>query len=309
MRVVVALGGNAILKRGDRGTVNEQIAAIHDACAGIARIAADGNELIVTHGNGPQVGRLMLQDEAMPDRVPRFSLDLHVAETQGQLGYLIQQELRAALARAGAQREVATVVTQVVVDGDDPGFVKPTKPVGPFLSAKGAAEYRLRGIPVAQAAGGGWRRVVASPEPLEIVEADAVRALLADGIVPIVAGGGGIPVVRDANGLRGVAAVIDKDLAAAVLTKTVKADVLLMLTDVDRVVRAYKTDAEQPLDRLTVAEARAGVQSGDFARGSMGEKVLAAARAVEAGARAVIASLDHATEALNGTAGTEIVSG
>jgi len=309
MRVVVALGGNAILKRGDRGTVNEQIAAIHEACAGIARIASEGHELVVTHGNGPQVGRLMLQDEAMPDRVPRFSLDLHVAETQGQLGYLIQQELTVALARAGVPRSVATVVTQVVVDGNDPGFEHPSKPVGPFLSAKGAAEYRLRGIPVAEAAGGGWRRVVASPEPLEIVEADAVRALLSDGIVPIAAGGGGVPVIRDGEELRGVAAVVDKDLAAAVLTATVAADVLLMLTDVDHVVRGFGADDEQLLDKLTVRDARAGVVSGEFARGSMGEKVLAGARAVEAGARAVIASLEHATEALAGTAGTEIVAG
>jgi len=309
MRVVVALGGNAILKRGDRGTANEQAAAIRDACAGIARLAAEGHDLVVTHGNGPQVGRLMLQDEAMPDRVPRFSLDLHVAETQGQLGYMIQQELRAALARAGAPRDVATVVTQVVVDGDDPGFTHPSKPVGPFLSAKGAAEYRLRGIPVAEAAGGGWRRVVASPEPIEIVEADAVRALLSGGILPIAAGGGGIPVIRDGDEVRGVAAVIDKDLAAAVLTATVDADALLMLTDVDHVVRGYGSDHEEPLTKLTVSEARAGVASGEFPRGSMGEKVLAGARAVESGARAVIASLERATEALAGEAGTEIVAG
>jgi carbamate kinase len=309
MRVVVALGGNAILKRGDRGTVNEQITAIREACTGIARIATEGHEVVITHGNGPQVGRLMLQDEAMPDRVPRFSLDLHVAETQGQLGYLIQQELRAALARAGVAREVATIVTQVLVDGDDAGFTHPSKPVGPFLSAKGAAEYRLRGIPVAEAAGGGWRRVVASPEPVEIVEADAVRALLDDGVVPIACGGGGIPVIRVEGELRGVAAVIDKDLAAAVLTSTVRADVLLMLTDVDHVSRGFGTDHDEALAKLTVSDARAGVSSGEFARGSMGEKVLAGARAVEAGARAVIASLDHATEALAGTAGTEIVPG
>ena len=170
MRVVVALGGNAILKRGDRGTVAEQRVAIREASEGLARISVEGHELVVTHGNGPQVGRLMLQDEAMPDRVPRFTLDVHVAETQGQLGYLIQQELSAALHRAGVARAVATVVTQVVVDANDPGFSDPSKPVGPFLSAKGAAEYRLRGITVIEVPGGGWRRVVASPEPLEIVD-------------------------------------------------------------------------------------------------------------------------------------------
>jgi len=309
MRVVVALGGNAILKRGDRGTVSEQRAAIREASDGLARLCVDGHELVVTHGNGPQVGRLMLQDEAMPDRVPRFTLDVHVAETQGQLGYLIQQELAAALHRAGLERGVATVVTQVVVDPNDPGFTDPSKPVGPFLSAKGAAEYRLRGITVIEVPGGGWRRVVASPEPLEIVEAEAVRALLSDGIVPIAAGGGGIPVVRNGDSLRGVAAVIDKDLAAAVLVSAVDADALLLLTDVDQVVRGYGTDHAEPVAKLSVSDARAGVASGEFPHGSMGEKVLAAVHAVEAGARAVIASLDHATEALAGTAGTEIEPG
>jgi carbamate kinase len=309
MRVVVALGGNAILKRGDRGTVAEQRAAIQEASNGLARLCIEGHELVVTHGNGPQVGRLMLQDEAMPDRVPRFTLDVHVAETQGQLGYLIQQELAGVLRRAGIAREVATVVTQVVVDANDPGFSDPSKPVGPFLSAKGAAEYRVRGIPVIEVPGGGWRRVVASPEPLEIVEAEAVRALLSDGVVPIAAGGGGIPVVREGETLRGVAAVIDKDLAAAVLVSAVDADALLLLTDVEQVIRGYGTDHAEPVAKLTVGDARAGVESGEFARGSMGEKVLAAARAVEAGARAVIASLDNATEALAGTAGTEIVPG
>jgi len=309
MRVVVALGGNAILKRGDRGTVAEQRAAIREASEGLARLCIDGHELVVTHGNGPQVGRLMLQDEAMPDRVPRFTLDVHVAETQGQLGYLIQQELAAALRRAGIARDVATVVTQVVVDANDPGFADPSKPVGPFLSAKGAAEYRLRGITVVEVSGGGWRRIVASPEPLEIVEAEAVRALLSDGVVPIAAGGGGIPVVREGEALRGVAAVIDKDLAAAVLVSAVDADALLLLTDVEQVVRRYGTDHTEPIAKLTVGDARAGVESGEFPRGSMGEKVLAAARAVEAGARAVIASLENATEALEGTAGTEIVPG
>lgn len=309
MRVVVALGGNAILKRGERGTVAEQRAAIREASEGLARLSVEGHELVVTHGNGPQVGRLMLQDEAMPDRVPRFTLDVHVAETQGQLGYLIQQELAGALDRAGVARGVATVVTQVVVDANDPGFADPSKPVGPFLSAKGAAEYRLRGIAVIEVPGGGWRRVVASPEPLEIVERDAVRALLSEGVVPIAAGGGGIPVVRDGHAIRGVAAVIDKDLAAAVLVTAVEADALLLLTDVDQVVRGFGTDHAEPVAKLTVSDARSGAESGDFPHGSMGEKVLAGARAVEAGARAVIASLDHAIEALAGTAGTEIVPG
>jgi carbamate kinase len=308
MRVVVALGGNAILRRDERGTIAEQRAAIRDACDGLAAICEAGHELVVTHGNGPQVGRLMLQDEAMPDRVPRFPLDVHVAETQGQLGYLIQQELAAALVRIHIERPVVSVVTQVVVDAADPGFIRPTKPVGPFLSAKGAAEYRARGIAVEEVAGGGWRRVVASPEPIEIVEASALRALLAAGVVPIAAGGGGIPVVREGSAFRGVPAVIDKDLAAAVLVSAVEADTLLILTDVDQVVRAYGTARAEPVAKLTAADARAGVESGEFPRGSMGEKVLAAARAAEAGARAVIGSLERVADVLDGRAGTEVVA-
>jgi carbamate kinase len=305
MRVVVALGGNAILRRGAQGSIAEQRAAIREACGGLAVIAAE-HELILTHGNGPQVGRLMLQDEALPDRLPRFPLDVHVAETQGQLGYLLQQELSGAFARARLARPVATIVTQVIVDAADPGFIRPTKPVGPFLSAKGAAEYKARGIDVAEVSGGGWRRVVASPEPVEIVERDVLRSLVGSGVVPIAAGGGGVPVVREGNGLRGVAAVIDKDLTAAVLVEALGADVLLILTDTDRVIAGFGTDQARPLSTLTVAEAREGVESGEFPRGSMGEKVLAAARAVEHGARGVIASLNDAAEALAGRAGTVV---
>lgn len=307
MRAVVALGGNAILRRGDRGTIPEQRAAIRDACEGLARLAGQGYELVVTHGNGPQVGRLMLQDEAMPDRLPRFPLDVHVAETQGQLGYLIQQELAAALRRALAERPVATVVTQVVVDPADPAFLKPSKPVGPHLSNKGAAEYRARGITVDEVSGGGWRRVVASPQPKQVVEAAALRALIEAGVVVIAGGGGGVPVVAEGNGYRGVAAVVDKDLTAAVLVRTISADLLVIATDVERVARGFGTEREVWLDRLSVAEARACVDSGEFPRGSMAEKVLAAADAVDAGARAVITSLDHLVEAAKGEAGTEVV--
>jgi carbamate kinase len=306
MRVVVALGGNAILRRGEHGTINEQRAAIREACQGIARICSEGHDLVLTHGNGPQVGRLMLQDEAMPDRIPRFPLDVHVAETQGQLGYLLQQELTSALK---GERAVATVITQVVVDATDPAFENPSKPVGPFLSAKGAAEFRARGITVAEVPGGGWRRVVASPAPSEIVEAGVVRALVDAEIVPIAAGGGGIPVIREGGALKGVPAVIDKDLVAALLVAAVNADLLLILTDVDHVVHMFGTPEAEPITKMTASDARARVESGEFPRGSMGEKVLAAAQAVEAGARAVITSLEHASDALEGSVGTEVVAG
>jgi carbamate kinase len=306
MRVVVALGGNAILRRGEHGTINEQRAAIREACQGIASICSEGHDLVLTHGNGPQVGRLMLQDEAMPDRIPRFPLDVHVAETQGQLGYLLQQELTSALK---GERAVATVITQVLVDAADPAFENPSKPVGPFLSSKGAAEFRARGITVAEVPGGGWRRVVASPAPSEIVEAGVVRALVDSEIVPIAAGGGGIPVIREGGALKGVPAVIDKDLVAALLVAAVNADLLLILTDVDHVVHMFGTPEAEPITKMTVSDARARVESGEFPRGSMGEKVLAAAQAVEAGARAVITSLEHASDVLEGSVGTEIVAG
>ncbi len=302
MRIVVALGGNAILRRGERGTIPEQRAAVREACDGLASLVADGHDLVVTHGNGPQVGRLMLQDEALPDRVPRYPLDVHVAETQGQLGYLIQQELAAALRRARTPRPVATVVTQVLVDPADPAFDEPSKPVGPFLSRKGAMEYRQRGIALREVPGGGWRRVVASPAPVEIVEAEALRALLAAGVVPVAAGGGGVAVVPEGNGVRGVAAVIDKDLTAAVLVRAVEAEALLVLTDVDRVRDA----GDHPLDRLSIADARAGIADGTFPEGSMGEKVRAAAEVAAGGGIALIGPLARPGDVLAGRAGTRV---
>lgn len=304
MRAVVALGGNAIQPRGDRGTIAAQRVAVREACDALASLALLGAELVITHGNGPQVGRMLLLDEAMPDDHPRFPLDVHVAETQGQLGYLIQQELTAALARAGVARPVVTVITQVEIDPADPGLLRPTKPVGPHLSEKGAAEYRARGVPIAQAAGGGWRRVVGSPTPRAIVELASVVALLEAGVVPVVAGGGGIAVVPEGNGYRGVPAVIDKDLTASVLARALHADLLLILTDVPRVRDASGTE----IATLSAADARVGVEDGTFPRGSMGEKVLAAADAAEAGVRALIAGLDDAADAAQGRGGTEVVA-
>lgn len=303
MRIVVALGGNAILKRGERGTIAEQRATIALACDGIASIA-DGNELIVTHGNGPQVGRQILADEALAEREPRYPLDVHVAATQGQIGYLLQQQLSAALRRARAPRPVVTLVTQVVVDRDDPAFATPSKPVGPYLSAKGAAEYRARGIQIDEASGGGWRRVVASPRPIDVVESSSIEVQVQAGAVPIVAGGGGVPVVASPDGLEGVPAVIDKDATAAVLTTALGADLLIVLTDVDGVMSNFGNDDAERIEHLSVADARAGVDDGTFPHGSMAEKVLACAAVAEAGARAVITSLAHVRAARDGQAGT-----
>jgi carbamate kinase len=307
VRVVVALGGNAILQRGERGTASEQRAAVRDACEGLADLAAEGNQLVVTHGNGPQVGALMLQQQAAEPLVPAMPLDVLVAQTQGQLGYLMQQELTGALRRRGIDAAVVSVVTQVLVDPADPAFVRPTKPVGPYLSAEQARELKRASVPVTEVPGGAWRRVVPSPAPREIVERDAIRALVEAGVVPIAAGGGGAPVVAEGSGFRGIEGVVDKDLTAALLAAATDAGALVILTDVDRVIIDRGTRKERAVSKLTVAEACAALEAGQFPRGSMGPKMDAAVQAVREGRRAVICSLSDAARSLSG-AGTEIVA-
>jgi carbamate kinase len=306
VRLVVALGGNAILRRGERGTAAEQRAAIREACDGVAELAAAGDDLVVVHGNGPQVGVLLIQSLAARDVVPPMPLDVLVAQTQGGLGYLLQQELGAALRRREVERAVVALVTQVVVDPDDRAFRRPTKPVGPYLSAAEAAELRRAGVAVVELPGGAWRRVVPSPRPTAIVEAEPLRALLERGAVPIVAGGGGVPVVPSADGFQGVEGVIDKDLAAGLVAEVVGADVLVILTDVERVLIDRGTRSERAAAKLTLEEAQAALDGGQFPPGSMGPKIEAAIGAVRAGRRAIIASLGQASKALDG-AGTEIV--
>lgn len=306
MRVIVALGGNAILKRGERGTASEQRAAVREACEGLAELAAAGHSLVVTHGNGPQVGALMIQQLASALTLPPMPLDVLVAQTQGQLGYLMAQELTGALRRRHLDPPVAAVVTHVVVDPADPAFVHPTKPVGPYLSEEEARELRKAQVPVTEVPGGAWRRVVPSPRPLAIVERDALRALVAAGAFPIAGGGGGVPVVAEGSGFRGVEGVVDKDLTAALLADATDADALVILTDVDRVLIDRGTRRERAASTLTVAEACAALEQGQFPPGSMGPKIDAAVAAVKAGRRAVICSLEQTAKAFDG-AGTEIV--
>ncbi|MCA1831716.1 MAG: carbamate kinase [Actinomycetota bacterium] len=300
MRIVVALGGNAIQQRDDVGTAAEQRASIREACDALANLARE-HELIVTHGNGPQVGLLLAQNEAAAPRLPEMPLDVLVAETQGMLGYMIQQELNAAFVRAGVGRQAVSVTTQVVVDASDPAFVRSSKPVGSFLSRAAAAEMRRAGITITEVSGGKWRRTVASPTPIRIVEEGAIAALVQAGAVPIVAGGGGIPVVAEGNGTRGVAAVIDKDRTAALLARTFRAGMLLILTDVD----AVEIDGRQYRE-LGADHAALALANGVFPPGSMGPKIEAAVTARQAGIRVVIANLDKASEAVAGESGTEI---
>lgn len=304
MRGVVALGGNAILRRGERGTIAEQRAAVAVASVAVAQIAGRGVSPIVTHGNGPQVGRLLIQNLAAARDVPPMPLDVLGAESQAEIGYLVQQALGEAL----APTPVVTVVTQTIVDEADPAFSTPTKPVGPHLLAPRARALQAQGIPVARdEVRGGWRRVVPSPRPLGFVEEEALRRLVDAGVVPICAGGGGVPVVRDGDGWRGVEGVVDKDLAAAVLVRALGAELLLVLTDVEQVVVDRGTDRERSLGKMTSGEARAWLAEGQFPPGSMGPKIEAALEVVAFGGRAIITSLEAAVDAFEGSAGTEIV--
>lgn len=307
---MVALGGNAILQPGQKGTFEEQLKNVEKTCAQIARLVADGFEPVITHGNGPQVGNILIQNEQASGAVPAMPLDACGAESQGLIGYMIQQSLDIMLRDSGNPRDVVTVVTRVEVDPDDPAFEHPTKPIGPFYSEDKARAAMRSGQHWVEDSGRGWRRVVPSPDPVHIVERSAIRVLLDAGVVVVASGGGGVPVVpRKSGGYAGVEAVIDKDLAAQRLAADVGAEMLVILTDVPRVAIHFKTPAERFLDRVTAEEARRYYGEGHFRPGSMGPKVKAAIRFVEAsGGVAVISSLDEAVRAIYGDAGTWVVA-
>lgn len=311
--VVVALGGNAILRPGQRGTFEEQMANVHVTCEQLARMVESGKyKIVVTHGNGPQVGNILLQNEAGKDVAAPMPLFVCGAESQGLIGLMIQQNLGNLLAARGrGDIPIATVVTQVVVDQDDPAFANPTKPVGPFYSEEDAKGLEAeKGYDVREDAGRGWRRVVPSPDPIEIFEKDAIRQLVDARSIVVASGGGGIPVVREDGGLKGVDAVIDKDLAGERLAADVGASIFMVLTDVDSVRLHYKTPEERALSKMTIDEAKRYHVEGHFAKGSMEPKVRAAIRFIEAGGeKAVITSLDKAFDALEGNAGTTITKG
>jgi carbamate kinase len=293
---IAALGGNAIVAEGAAGAVD-----LREAPTALARLVALGWDLVITHGNGPQVGRLLLES-ASP-------LDVLDAETEGGLGYRLQQSLGNVLRDAHLPRSVASVLTQVVVDPLDPAFETPTKPVGAFYSREQAeAITRERGFTFVEDSGRGYRRVVASPLPQEIVEVRAIRLLVDAGIVVVAAGGGGIPVVREDGGrLRGVEAVVDKDRASSLLARVLGADLLIIFTRVPEVLFDFGGPDQRPLRRLSVGEARTLLAAGQFAAGSMGPKVEAAAAfAAATGRPAIITSADRVLDALVGTSGTVV---
>lgn len=308
--VVVALGGNAILQPGQKGTFEEQMKNVHVTCEQLAQMVISGKyKIVVTHGNGPQVGNLLLQNEAGKEVAAPMPLFVCGAESQGLIGFMMQQNLGNLLEEKGRSGiPIATVVTQVVVDKNDQAFTNPTKPVGPFYSADEAkALQEEKGYDVREDAGRGWRRVVPSPDPMEIYEKAAIRQLVDARSIVIASGGGGIPVVRENGKLVGVDAVIDKDLAGERLAADVGASIFMVLTDVDQVKLNYKTPEEKGLTQITMDEAKAYAAEGHFAKGSMEPKVRAAIRFIESGGeRAVITSLDRAVDALEGKAGTTI---
>ena len=308
MRALIALGGNAMTGPDGDASPVQQDRAIGVAMQRVADLVGQGVDVLLTHGNGPQVGNLLVKNELAAGVVPPVPLDWCGAQTQGTIGFLILDALEAAMAARGLDRRVATVVTRTLVDGDDVGFERPTKPIGRYLPEDQARALMKHGQIWEDRGSRGWRRVVASPAPLEIVDAPAIAALAAAGYLVVGAGGGGIPVVRGADGaLHGVEAVIDKDLSAALLARSAAVDVLVIATDVEHVVLGWGTADERPIERVTPDEMRTLQREHDFASGSMGPKVEAALRFVEAGGtRSVITSLENIEQAVHGRAGTVI---
>src|ERR1700712_2048192 len=311
-RVVIALGGNAMTGPDGSATPQAQRDAIREAADHIADVVASGVEVVLTHGNGPQVGNLLVKNEMAAHVVPPVPLDWNVARTPPPIAFTMADELDAALKARGLPQRTAGLVTRTLVDVDDPHFREPSKPVGRFLPKEEAHRFVSLGQIWEDRGEKGWRRVVASPEPRSVVDAPAIHALAAAGFVVVCAGGGGIPVTddgRDGAALRGVEAVIDKDLTAAILARDLGADTLVIATDVPNVMVDFGTPSERPLGRLTIAELREHAAAGQFARGSMGPKVDAVLRFLDhGGTRAVITSLEHIADAGSGNeAGTVLI--
>ncbi len=309
--ILIAVGGNSLIRAGEKGTIAEQFGNAQRTAAALVGLVGEGCRLAITHGNGPQVGAALLRSESAVDQVPGQTLDVCDASTQGEIGYLLQQSLENELARAGLRVPVVTVLTQVVVSPDDPAMQRPTKPVGPFYSREHAEERkRVLGWQLVEDAGRGYRRVVPSPEPIEIVELEAIRDLVNDGALVIAAGGGGIPVVRSGGALHGVEAVIDKDRTSALLALGLGANIFAISTDEDFVYLDYKRPTQRALTHVTAGELEVYYRAGHFLPGNMGPKVESVLRFLRGGGKgAVITSYDRLCEAIAGRAGTQVVPG
>ena len=308
-KILVALGGNAILRHKEKGTAEEQLENIKRTCRHMMRIVKDGYRIAITHGNGPQVGDILLRNEKCREILPPMPLDVCGAESQGMIGYMLQQSMRNEMRKAGLEFPVVTLVTQVVVDRNDIAFKKPTKPIGPFYTALEAERLRReKNWTVVDDGMRGYRRVVPSPQPNAIVERDSIKTLFETGTVVIASGGGGVPVIAREDGhLEGVEAVVDKDLTAELFAREIGAEILLMLTDVGKVAINFGRPDQKDLDDITIAQAAEYLADGQFPPGSMGPKIEAAIRFIKSGGeKAIVTSLESARQALAGKAGTLI---
>ena len=309
LSILIAVGGNSLIRAGEKGTVAEQFANARRTANAILGLVSQGHRIVITHGNGPQVGAQLLRSERSADQVPGQTLDVCGAASQGEIGYLLAQALRRELSAAGLVMPVVGIVTQTVVSTGDPAMQNPTKPIGPFYSRADAEEKtRLLGWKIVEDAARGYRRVVPSPEPVEIVELPVIRKLVQSGVLVIACGGGGIPVVRCNGGLQGVEAVIDKDRASALLASELAVDLFVISTDTDCVYLDYKKPTQRPLTYISDEEMERHLRAGQFPPGNMGPKVESALRFLRQGGREVIiSSYEHLCDAVAGKAGTRIV--
>jgi len=307
--MLLAVGGNSLIRAGQKGTVAEQLANARRTASEIAKLARDGHRIVLTHGNGPQVGAALLRSERSASQVPGHTLDVCDASTQGEIGYFLQQSLNTELKLAGLQTPVVTVLTQVVVSLDDPAMKQPTKPIGPFYSHADAEERkRLLGWEIMEDAARGYRRVVPSPEPLDIVELQIIRDLMDRNVLVIACGGGGIPVAWSEGRWQGVEAVIDKDRASALLASRLKVDLFVISTDTDYVYLDYKKPTQKPLRTVGCRELQEYADAGHFPPGNMGPKIESALRFLSHGGReAIVTSCENLCSSLSGNSGTHIV--
>lgn len=303
---LIALGGNALMKKGEESSIANQFRNANKALACIIPLLKKGYSAVITHGNGPQVGNIMLRTEAAKRKAYQLPLDVCDAQSQGEIGYIIQQSLANILAKHKIKKNVVSVITQVEVDKDDPAFKKPTKPVGPFYSRLSYFSMRKR-FPMVYDAGRGYRRVVASPKPIKIVESEAVKQLIYDNSIVIAAGGGGIPVVKTKNGYEGIDAVIDKDRASACLARQIGAELFINVTGVDKVALDFGTRNQSWLRRLSLRQAKAYLKQNQFPDGSMGPKIEAAIDfLINGGKKYIITSPAKVGQALDDKDGTVI---
>lgn len=308
-RILIALGGNALARAGEKGTIEEQLSHVRNTATKFLDIIEEGHKIAITHGNGPQVGSILLKNEMASKTLPPMPLDVCGAESQGMIGYMIQHMTYNEIARRKKDYSIATLLTQVLVDKNDPAFQHPSKPIGPYYtkeeSEKLAQEKKWTMI---EQIGKGYRRVVPSPEPLDVIEGKNIKRLIEKGVIVVSCGGGGVPVIKNQDGtILGVEGVIDKDKTASVLAHVIDADVLMILTDVEKASINFHKPDQKDLGEISIEEARKYLKEGQFGAGSMGPKVEAACRFVEKGGkRSIITSLEKAVDALNKKTGTII---